>query len=136
MFVLAGPILATLFQHGEFKAYDTRMTTYSLGVYALGLFGLTLVKVLAPAYFARQDTRTPVRVGVIAMVANIVLNLMLVVPMGKLGFVAPPMGRVLGTGLAAFINAGMLYRGLRTTGVYTPGPGWAVLARRVAFANL
>jgi putative peptidoglycan lipid II flippase len=136
MFVLAGPILATLFQHGEFKAYDTRMTTYSLGVYALGLFGFTLVKVLAPAYFARQDTRTPVRVGVIAMVANIVLNLIIVVPMVKFGFVAPHMGLVIATGLAAFINAGMLYRGLRTTGVYTPGPGWAVLARRVAFANL
>ena len=51
------------------------MTTYSLGVYALGLFGFTLVKVLAPAYFARQDMRTPVRVGVIAMISNIVLNL-------------------------------------------------------------
>jgi putative peptidoglycan lipid II flippase len=136
MFVLAGPILATLFQHGEFKAYDTRMTTYSLGVYALGLFGFTLVKVLAPAYFARQDTRTPVRVGVIAMVANIVLNLMLVVPMVKFGFVAPHMGLVIATGLAAFINAGMLYRGLRKTGVYTPGPGWAVLGRRVMLANI
>ena len=136
MFVLAGPILATLFQHGEFKAFDTRMTTYSLGVYALGLFGFTLVKVLAPAYFARQDTRTPVRVGVIAMVANIVLNLIIVVPMVKFGFVAPHMGLVIATGLAAFINAGMLYRGLRKVGVYTPGPGWAVLGRRVALANL
>ena len=136
MFVLAGPILATLFQHGEFKAYDTRMTTYSLGVYALGLFGFTLVKVLAPAYFARQDTRTPVRVGVIAMVANIVLNLIIVVPMVKFGFVAPHMGLVIATGLAAFINAGMLYRGLRKTGVYIPGPGWAVLGRRVMLANV
>ena len=136
MFVLAGPILATLFQHGRFTAYDTRMTTYSLGVYALGLFGFTLVKVLAPAYFARQDTRTPVRVGVIAMVANIVLNLIIVVPMVKLGFVAPHMGLVIATGLAAFINAGLLYRGLRRAGVYTPGPGWGALMRRVGLANL
>jgi putative peptidoglycan lipid II flippase len=136
MFVLAGPILATLFQHGEFTAYDTRMTTYSLAAYAVGLLGFTLVKVLAPAYFARQDTRTPVRVGVIAMVANIVLNLIIVVPMVKVGFVAPHMGLVIATGLAAFINAGLLYRGLRRVGVYTPGPGWALLARRVALASL
>jgi putative peptidoglycan lipid II flippase len=136
MFVLAGPILATLFQHGEFTAYDTRMTTYSLAAYAVGLLGFTLVKVLAPAYFARQDTRTPVRVGVVAMVANIVLNLIIVVPMVKVGFVAPHMGLVIATGLAAFINAGLLYRGLRRLGVYTPGPGWSLLARRVALANL
>jgi putative peptidoglycan lipid II flippase len=136
MFVLAGPILATLFQHGRFTAYDTRMTTYSLGVYALALFGFTLVKVLAPAYFARQDTRTPVRVGVIAMLSNIVLNLIIVVPMVQLGFVAPHMGLVMATGLAAFINAGQLYRGLRRAGVYTPGAGWGLLVRRVGLANL
>jgi len=136
MFVLAGPILATLFQHGEFTAYDTRMTTYSLGVYALGLAGFTLVKVLAPAYFARQDTRTPVRVGVIAMVANIVFNLLIVVPMVKLDFIAPHMGLVIATGLAAFVNAALLYRGLRHAGVYTPSAMWTTLTRRVLLANV
>jgi putative peptidoglycan lipid II flippase len=61
---------------------------------------------------------------------------MLVVPMVQLGFVAPHMGLVIATGLAAFINAGMLYRGLRKAGVYTPGAGWAVLGRRLALANV
>jgi putative peptidoglycan lipid II flippase len=136
MFVLAGPILATLFQHGEFTAYDTHMATYSLAVYALCLLGFTLVKVLAPAYFARQDTRTPVRVGVISMVANIVLNLIIVVPMVKIGFVAPHMGLVMATGLAAFLNASMLYRGLRRGRVYAPGKGWRVLFVRVGIANV
>jgi putative peptidoglycan lipid II flippase len=136
MFVLAGPILATLFQHGAFTAYDTRMAIYSLAPYALSLLGFTLVKVLAPAYFARQDTRTPVRVGVIAMVANILLNLAIVVPMVKIGFVAPHMGLVIATGLAAFINSGLLYRGLRRAQVYRPGPGWAALIGRVVLANV
>ncbi len=135
LFVLAGPILATLFQHGAFDARDTLMSRYSLMAYALGLLGFTLVKVLAPGYFARQDTRTPVRVGVIAMVANIFMNFALVFAMVRAGFVAPHAGLALATGLSAMLNAGMLLRGLRKSGVYQPGRGWAALGLRVLLAT-
>ncbi|NNF51258.1 MAG: murein biosynthesis integral membrane protein MurJ [Gammaproteobacteria bacterium] len=136
LFALAGPMLATLFNYGEFDAYSVEMASYSLMAYAVGLLGFTLVKVLAPGYFARQDMRTPVKVGVIAMLSNIVFNLLIVIPMVRVGFVAPHMGLALATGLAALLNAALLYRGLRTSGVYQPGPGWWPLAARVVIANL
>lgn len=136
LFILAGPLLATLFNYGEFNAYSVQMAAYSLMAYAFSLIGFTLVKVLAPGYFARQDTKTPVKVGIIAMLSNIVLNLALVVPMVRTGFVAPHMGLALATGLSAFINAGLLYRGLRSAGVYRPGAGWLPLLVRVLLANL
>jgi putative peptidoglycan lipid II flippase len=81
MFMLAGPMLATLFQYGEFTAADTRMASLSLMAYSVALVGFTLVKVLSPGYFSRQDTRTPVRVSIRAMIVNIVLNVAIVVPM-------------------------------------------------------
>ncbi len=135
LFVLAGPMLATLFQHGEFGARDTAMAAWSLKAYAFGLLGFTLVKVLAPGYFARQDTVHPVRVGIIAMAANIVLNFALVVPMATLGFVAPHMGLALATAISAFINAALLFRGLRRIAVYRPARGWGALAVRALIAN-
>ncbi len=136
MFILAGPMLATLFNYGAFDAHAVAMAAWSLMAYAVGLLAFTLVKVLAPGYFARQDTKTPVKVGIIAMLANIVLNLALVIPMVKTGFVAPHMGLALATALAAFINAGLLYRGLRISNVYRPGRGWLPLCIRVLIANL
>jgi putative peptidoglycan lipid II flippase len=135
LFVLAVPVLATLFQHGEFRAVDTRMAGYSLMAYALALPGFTLVKVLAPGYFARQDTTTPVRIGVIAMVVNIVLNVVLVFTMVRSGFEAPHAGLALATGASAFVNAALLYRGLRRAGVYTPSLLWRGWLPRLLLAN-
>ncbi len=136
LFVLAAPILSTLFQHGDFTARDTRMASFSVMAYALGLLGFAMVKVLAPAYFARQDTRTPVRIGVVAMLANIVLNFALVFPMILTGFVAPHTGLALATGMAACLNAAMLYRGLRRREVCAPAPGWTPLMLRYLGANI
>ncbi|MBT8135977.1 MAG: murein biosynthesis integral membrane protein MurJ [Gammaproteobacteria bacterium] len=135
LFMLAVPVISTLFQYGDFVARDTRMASYSVMAYAIGLLGFALVKVLAPAYFSRQDTRTPVRIGVIAMVANVALNLVLVVAMVRSGFSAPHTGLALATGLSALLNAALLYRGLRRREVYTPEPGWIVLLLRFAAAN-
>jgi putative peptidoglycan lipid II flippase len=81
LFLLAGPMLATLFQYGEFSEHDTRMAAWSLMAYAIGLMGFSLVKVLAPGYFARQNTRTPVRIGIVALGVNLGLNIAFVVPM-------------------------------------------------------
>jgi putative peptidoglycan lipid II flippase len=129
LMVLAGPILSTLFQYDAFAVHDVDMAARSLMAYAVGLQGFILVKVLAPGYFARQDTRTPVRIGIIAMLVNVVLNLALVVPLAHAGL-------ALATSLAAFVNGGLLLRGLRRDGVYRPQPGWPALALRVALASL
>jgi putative peptidoglycan lipid II flippase len=136
MFMLAGPMLATLFQYGEFTAADTRMASLSLMAYSVALVGFTLVKVLSPGYFSRQDIRTPVRVSIRAVFVNIVLNLAIVVPMLHYGIPGAHAGLAAATGLAAIYNAGALYRGLRTTGIYLPGRDWRALALRVAGANL
>ncbi|HET9679175.1 MAG TPA: murein biosynthesis integral membrane protein MurJ [Gammaproteobacteria bacterium] len=135
LFLLAGPILTTLFQYGEFSDTDAMMATASLMPFAIGMFGFMLVKILAPGYFARQDTRTPVKAGIIAVIANMVLNLCLVVPWVLLDYPAPHAGLAISTSLAAFINAGLLYRGLRRQ-VYTPSAGWGRLWLQVIAGNL
>jgi putative peptidoglycan lipid II flippase len=136
MLVLAGPLIATLFNYGAFGEHDVRMASLSLMAYSLGLIAFTLVKVLAPGYYSRQDTKTPVRVGVIAMLSNIVLNAAIVLPMVHYGVTGPHAGLALATGIAAALNAGLLYRGLRRGGIYAPGPGWAWLAGRLVLANV
>jgi putative peptidoglycan lipid II flippase len=120
--VLAEPILMTLFQGGRMTAADIAMSALSLQALAIGLVAFMLVKVLAPGFYAKQDLRTPVRIGIIAMVSNMVLNLMLVWPLHhylKLGHV----GLSLATTLSAFINAGLLWRGLRASGSMRWQPG-------------
>ena len=80
--ILSEPILVALFFYGDvMTAMDMKMASYSLSAYALGLTGFMLIKVLAPGFFARQDMITPVRVGIIAMIANMVFNLALVIPL-------------------------------------------------------
>ena len=127
--LLASPILTTLFQYGAFSAHDVHMASLSLTAYALGLVGFIGVKVLAPGYYARQDVRTPVRIGVVAMVSNIVLNLLLVGPLSHTGL-------ALATSLSAFINAGLLFAGLRKKGIFIPCPGWGPFAVKLLAANL
>jgi putative peptidoglycan lipid II flippase len=134
LFVLAGPALATIFFRGEFTVTDVEMARMSLMAYSLGLFGFILVKVLAPGYFARQDTKTPVKVGIVALVANMVLNIAIVVPWVNAGFAGPHAGLALATAISAFINAGLLLRGLRRAGVLQLEPGWAKLLLRVVVA--
>ena len=134
--VLAGPILSTLFLYGDFRILDVEMAAISLLVYSGGLIGFILVKVLAPGYFARQDTKTPVKVGIIAMVANMVMNIIFVVPMVQLGWSAPHAGLALATSISSFINAGLLYLGLRKAGVFTPQAGWLKLFMQTGAAVL
>jgi putative peptidoglycan lipid II flippase len=127
--LLAQPMIATLFQSGVFDAHDVTMATYSLWAYSLGLIGFMLIKVLAPGFYSRQDTRTPVRIAVIAMVANMVMNLIFVMPLKHAGL-------ALATSLAAILNAWLLYRGLRREGVYTPCEGWGWILSRILIASL
>ncbi|MFU8837941.1 MAG: murein biosynthesis integral membrane protein MurJ [Thiohalomonadaceae bacterium] len=136
LMVLAAPVLATLFQYGEFGHHDVNMAALSLMAYSLGLLGFMLVKVLAPGFFARQDTRTPVRFGIYSMGINMLLNLLFVLPMVWMGINGPHAGLALATALAAFSNALLLFLRLRRDGVYQAQPGWGRFALQVLIANL
>lgn len=123
LMVVAEPILTTLFQYGKTSAHDIGMASYSLRAYALGLIAFMLIKVLAPGYYARQDTATPVKIGVVAMVANMVLNVIFVAPL-YFWFDLGHMGLALATAASAFLNAFLLLKGLRQSGTYLTQPGW------------
>lgn len=134
LILLAGPLLATLFYGGRFTALDVEMATMSLIPYSLGLMGFTLVKVLAPGYFARQDTVTPVRVGLIALASSMTLNLLIVIPWVWAGWTGPHAVLAASTAVGSFINSALLFRGLRRAGVLRLLPGWRPLLLRVAGA--
>ena len=118
LMILAEPMLLTLFGYGEFTAHDATMASYSLIAYSAGLPAFLLIKIFAPAFFARQNTRTPVRIGIIALMSNMAYNLMFVMPMIWLDFVAPHTGLALASSLAAWQQALMLYRQLKAEDIY------------------
>jgi putative peptidoglycan lipid II flippase len=120
-------MIATLFLSDVFTAEDVRMARQSLTAYSVGLLAFILIKVLAPAYYAQQDTRTPVRIGMIAMAANMVFNLVLIFPLQHAGL-------ALATSLSAYLNAWLLWRGLRRGEIYRPGAGWGRLGLQVLLA--
>ncbi len=127
--VLAAPIMVTLFQYGEFTVNDATMAARSLMAFAVGLPAFVLIKILASAFFSRQDTRTPVKAGVAAMVTNIVLNLALVGPLAHVGL-------ALATSTAAVVNAGLLFYWLRRYRAYEASSGWTSFACRIVIATL
>ncbi|MEJ2478667.1 MAG: murein biosynthesis integral membrane protein MurJ [Acidihalobacter sp.] len=132
--VLAGPILTALIQYRAFDAYDAHMSALSLAAFAVGLPAFMLIKVLAPGFYSRQDTRTPVRIGIIAMLVNMVMTVIIVTPWYMAQLPGPHAGLALSTALAAYLNAGMLYRRLRRDGVY-PSPRWRGLLLRAVLAG-
>ncbi|MDH4021701.1 MAG: murein biosynthesis integral membrane protein MurJ, partial [Gammaproteobacteria bacterium] len=136
LMLLAGPLLTTLFYGGEFSASDVEQSTYSLIAYSAGLMGFTMVKVLAPGYFARQNTATPVRIGLIALGSTMTLNVLVVIPWALSGGPAPHAGLALFTSLGSFVNAGLLYRGLRRAAVLAHAPGWGWFLLRVMVATV
>jgi putative peptidoglycan lipid II flippase len=129
--ILAVPLIATLFQHGAFDRHDVMMTGQALVAYSLGLVGLIVVKVLAPGFYARQDIRTPVKIGLVTLAATQVMNVMFI-------FVYPlaHAGLALSIGLGACINAGLLYFRLRRGAVFEPQPGWGKFFLQLAAALL
>ena len=135
--VLAGPLTVTIFHYGRFDENDVRMSALALMAYASGLLGFSLVKVLAPGFFARQDTKTPVRIGIQSLGVNIGLNLAVVLPLA-LTHDRPGLHALLAlnNGIGAWYNSSMLYRGLRRQGVLKHAPGWRRLLLQVAFATV
>ncbi|MEZ0149821.1 MAG: murein biosynthesis integral membrane protein MurJ [Candidatus Reddybacter sp.] len=135
LMMIAEPLLAALFYDGsEIDQRDIVMAGFSLRAYALGVVAFMLIKVLAPGYFARQDTKTPVKIGLIAMAVNMVMNLVFVFVLHHY-FALGHAGLALATSLAAFLNAGLLFRGLRSGGVYRASSGWGEFAGMLLLAN-
>ncbi len=128
LFLLAEPLIATLFFHGRMESNDVLMAAMSLRAYAGGLLFFMLIKVLAPGYFARQNTRTPVKIAIVAMVANMAFNLMLVWSLQHAGL-------ALATSLSAALNAGLLFTGLVRGKVLQLEQGWGVYGLRLLVAN-
>jgi putative peptidoglycan lipid II flippase len=133
--LLAEPLLATLFMRGEFTQRDAEMAAASLRAYAPGLLGFILVKVLAPGYFARQDTRTPVRAGLKALALGMFLSGAFVLVLLQTRWAPAHAGIAAATACSALVNAGLLLSGLKRQGVYRARGGWAALAWRVAAAT-
>jgi putative peptidoglycan lipid II flippase len=123
--VLALPLIAALFHYGRFSAEDAWMTRQALIAYSVGLVGMILVKILAPGFYARQNVVTPVKIGLLTLVATQGMNLAFVGPLRHAGL-------ALAIGLGACLNAGLLYRILRREKVFQPQPGWPVFLLKVA----
>jgi putative peptidoglycan lipid II flippase len=140
LMLLAEPLVSTLFQHGRFSAFDTHMAALSVTALSFGLPAFALVKVVLPAFYARQDTRTPVRAGVASMAINMVLNVAFVAllfawwaaPEQRGGAWLTQIAKVPGlhmalgaaSALASWLNLALLWRWLRQAGVYQAQPGW------------
>ena len=135
LFLLARPMLATLFNYGDFNAADVDMAGLSLMAYTVGLPAFMLIKVLAPAFYSRKDTRTPVRIAIVALLTNMGLNLMFVVPLVMLEIPGQHAGLALATSMAAWVNAGLLYRMLRKQQVYRPETGWRQFLLQLGLAG-
>jgi putative peptidoglycan lipid II flippase len=124
---LSVPLTTTLFHYGKFDSDSVAMTANALIAYGVGLTGLILVKILAPGFYAKQDIRTPVKIGIGVLLATQLMNLMFV-PFFKHA------GLALSIGLGACLNAGFLFWGLRKKGIYTPQPGWSAFMVRLSGA--
>ena len=129
LLIIPQALVSVLYHYGAFAANDVAMTVLALRGYGVGLLGLVGIKVLAPAFYARQDIRTPVKIAVGVLLATQVMNLVFVPWLGHAGL-------ALSIGVAALVNAGFLLAGLLRLGVYKPQPGWIAFALRVAAANL
>ena len=133
--LLAEPLVATIFYGGNFSYDDVRMTALALQAFAVGLVGFSFVKILAPAYFARHDTRTPVRIGLIALAVNFVLSVVLAWYLTSREYEGNHAGLALATSVAAIVNAWLLYRGLHRDKVVRHSAGWGKLALQAVVAN-
>ncbi len=136
LIILAEPLVTTIYFGRAYTLLDVRMTALALQAFALGLVGFSYVKILAPAYFARENTRTPVRFGLIALAVNFVLSLVLAYALTRAEYEGSHVGLALATSVSAVLHAWLLYRGLRHDDVLRHSTGWGRLSAQVAAAVL
>jgi len=126
---MSGPLLATLFQSGRFSQSDVFLAQQSLLAFSVGLPGFMLVKVFASGFYSRQDINTPVRIAVISLITNIVLNAILIYPLKHAGL-------ALATALSSSLNAFLLYRKLIQANIYQPLSSWQSYMLRLSVASI
>jgi putative peptidoglycan lipid II flippase len=129
--LIAVPLLATFFQHGAFVAHDVLMTRNALVGYSVGMVGMLAIKVLAPGFYARQDIRTPVKIGIATLAVTQAMNLLFVFGMGL-----NHAGLALSIGLGSCFNSAILFYLLRKRGIYLPEPGWFMFFSKLSIALL
>jgi putative peptidoglycan lipid II flippase len=150
LLLLAEPLVSTFFQNGQYTVFDTRMTTLSTMALSCGVPAYALVKVLLPAFYSRQDTRTPVRAAVVSLVSNMVFNVLLVALLYALwatpaqrqagwlqGIAGVPglhVGLAVASVLSNYLQFAQLWYWLKRAGVYDAQPGWLRHWLRLAFA--
>jgi putative peptidoglycan lipid II flippase len=150
LMLLSVPLVATLYQHGQFPAFSTRMTALSVFGLSFGLPAFALVKALVPAFYARQDTRTPVKAGIASLVANMIFNVAMLALLFKLWVPAslqhgsiwvalssvPGLHFALGiaSAIASYLNLGLLLHWLKQANVYQRQPGWGGFLMRLLVA--
>ena len=130
--VLAVPLVTSLFMYGAFTAHDVVMTKVALMAYSFGLLGLILVKVLAPAFYSRQNIKTPVKIALFTLVVTQLMNVLFVFVLDFKEF--KHAGLALAIGLGACVNASLLFYQLRKRSLYQPQAGWTLFMLKLAFA--
>ncbi len=128
MGILSGPLTVSLFQYGKFTAFDALMTQRALIAYSVGLIGLIVVKVLARLLFP-PDIKTPVKIAIVTLILTQLMNPAFIGPLKHAGL-------SLSIGLAACLNASLLYWQLRKQKIFTPQPGWMAFLLRLVVAVL
>jgi putative peptidoglycan lipid II flippase len=128
MLVLATPLVSSLFYYGKFTQYDVMMTSKTVMAYALGILSFMLVKMLSSALYAQQRVRLAVKIGVIAIACNMVLNALLVIVLAHVGL-------ALAASLASWINTLLLLIVLARQNIYSLQPGWGLFSIRLVIAN-
>jgi putative peptidoglycan lipid II flippase len=134
LLLLAEPLTSVVYQGGKFTAFDTRMAAISLGAMCLGIPAFMLSKVLSPAFYARQDTKTPMRAALWTVAANVLLTIAFTTPLWLYKVPGAHGGIALATALAGIFHAWLLWRALRRQGLLQPQPGWGVFALRLTAA--
>jgi putative peptidoglycan lipid II flippase len=135
LLLLAGPLVSTLFQHKAFTAHDVLMTAWALAAYSLGFLGFSVVKILVPGFYARQETRAPLRYAFVSFGAGMFCSVAFTGIALATGFAAPHAAIALATATGAWINALLLFGRLRRDGIYQPNPGWRRFALQLFVAN-
>lgn len=129
--VLSAPLVTSLFYYGKFTSVDVAMTQQALIAYSIGLLGLILVKILAPGFYARQNIKTPVKIGVFTLVITQLMNVLFVFVLNL-----QHAGLALAIGLGACVNASLLYYHLRRAHYFHPQAGWFVFLFKLLAALL
>ncbi|OTG63825.1 murein biosynthesis integral membrane protein MurJ [Acinetobacter silvestris] len=136
LFMLSTPIIQALFQHGAFDLRDTQMTAMALQCMSGGVLAFMLIKVFAPGFYAMQDTRTPVRVGLMAVAANAILNIVFIGIFKLIDWKAEHIALAIASSGSALVNAGMLYYYLHKRDIFRFGAHWKKLSIQFVIANL